>query len=316
MVKYFVARGETRVLTDTARANLRGSFLRLSDGVTHYELAGPADGELVLLVPGLTIPLFYWDRLADRLHGLGLRTLAYSAYGRGYSDRIRNTYDRPLFLRQARELIQWLDLPEVDHVIGTSMGALISMALVQEKGFTTKTLTLVGPAGLESRPPLPTRLARLGGGVARLFGRYMGRRGVLAHLDHNVRSREHAQALKDMVGGTYLYEGSVYALFSTLESFPVVSQQDLYRRTAILSIPTMLIWGREDRVTPIERMSAAQALLHPTESHVISTCGHMVPFECPDELARLFARFVSKVHGASTGPVHSVRDDRTTTGQH
>jgi pimeloyl-ACP methyl ester carboxylesterase len=309
MINYFIAHGETRALTETARANLRGSFARLSDGITHYELAGPDNGALVLLVPGLTIPLFYWDKLAARLHAQGLRTLAYSAYGRGYSDRVASTYDRFLFLRQAQELIQRLKLSEVSHVIGTSMGALISMGLLQEKWFRTRTLTLIGPAGLESRLPLTARLCRWRGGVAQLFGRYMGQQGVLAHLDQNVLSKEDARVLKDMVGDAYRYEGSVYALFSTLQSFPLIDQQDLYRATGDLNIPTMLIWGHEDRVTPIERLSAVQSLLRPAEWHVIPLCGHMVPFERPEEVATLFAKFISR---SSNTRLHFVREDGRT----
>lgn len=117
---YFVARGERLALDSAARADLRGSYAKLSDGVTHYELAGPDDGELVFLVPGLTIPLFYWDALASALHEKGFRTLAYSAYGRGYSDRVKTTYCPRLFLRQARELLEHLGLlREVRHLMGT-----------------------------------------------------------------------------------------------------------------------------------------------------------------------------------------------------
>lgn len=300
MLSYFVARGEARVLSETARANLRGSFVRLSDGVTHYELTGPDNGALVLLIPGLTIPLFYWDKFADRLHAQGLRTLAYSAYGRGYSDRVPTAYDRTLFLRQAQELVQRLNLAEVTHVIGASMGALISMALVQQRWFTTRTLTLIGPAGLESRLPLPARLSRFGAGVAELFGGYLGRRGLLAHLDQNVRSKEHVRILKDMVGEAYCYEGSIYALFCTLQSFPMINQQDLYRATADLNVPTMLVWGNEDRVTPIDRLEAAQALLKPTECHIVPMCGHMVPFERPEDLATLFVSFISRTGGGAS----------------
>ena len=307
MIEYFVARGETRVLTAQARAQLRGNFARLSDGVTHYELTGPDNGELVLLLPGLTIPLFYWDALADQLHRQGLRTLAYSAYGRGYSDRVVTTYDRSLFVRQAREILERLQVSQVSHVIGTSMGALVSMALVQEKGFRTQTLTLVGPAGLESRMPLAVRIARLGGGVAGLFGRHMGLKGVLAHLDRNVRTKEDAGVLKGMIGDAYAYEGSVYSLFSTLGSFPMLNQQDLYRATAELRIPIMLLWGSEDRVTPVAGMDTARALLRPAECHVIPVCGHMAPFERPEEVATLFSTFVSKLRRApSTEPSPSL----------
>ncbi|MFF4806589.1 alpha/beta hydrolase, partial [Streptomyces sp. NPDC001351] len=48
-MKYFVAPGEDRKLTADSRGALRGSFIELSDGVTHYELTGPEDGEVVLM---------------------------------------------------------------------------------------------------------------------------------------------------------------------------------------------------------------------------------------------------------------------------
>ncbi|MDT5069703.1 MAG: hypothetical protein QOK02_5858, partial [Mycobacterium sp.] len=60
-MKYFTVSSESRRLDDLTRRQLRGSFIELSDGVTHYELRGPEEGALVVLVPGLTIPLFYWD---------------------------------------------------------------------------------------------------------------------------------------------------------------------------------------------------------------------------------------------------------------
>jgi hypothetical protein len=64
VIRYFVARGETARLDDAARATLGGSFVRLSGGVTQYELTGSDDGELIVLIPGITIPLSYWDGLA------------------------------------------------------------------------------------------------------------------------------------------------------------------------------------------------------------------------------------------------------------
>lgn len=293
---YFVARGERLALDSAARADLRGSYAKLSDGVTHYELAGPDDGELVFLVPGLTIPLFYWDALASALHEKGFRTLAYSAYGRGYSDRVKTTYCPRLFLRQARELLEHLGLlREVRHLMGTSLGALIAMALLQEDWFRTETLTLIGPAGLESRLPLPARLARVKG-VGRLVGTYFGQRGVVGHLHRNVRTSEDADRLRAMVGAAFQYEGSIYALFSTLSAYPIINQQELYRQTGELGIPTLLAWGMDDLVTPISGMPSVRALLNPTEAHVIEECGHMAPFERPEQVALLFTRFYARVY--------------------
>lgn len=289
MIRYFVAHGETATLEDAARATLRGSFVALSEGVTHYELTGPDGGELIVLVPGITIPLFYWDRFTEQLHAKGFRTLAFSAYGRGYSDRVRATYDESLFVGQLEQLLDALGLAGPRHIVGTSMGALVAMASVLSDPGNVRTLTLIGPAGLSNRPPALIR--RSGGGVlTALIGRYGGRRGLLGHLAHNVADDQDAAALRAMVIDAYRYEGSMCALFSTVIEFPLTDRQSLYCHVARHQVPTLLLWGESDQVTPIASLPEARALLgEHTASAVIPRSGHMASFEQPAAVAELLA---------------------------
>ncbi|KIU15347.1 alpha/beta hydrolase [Mycolicibacterium llatzerense] len=289
-MKYFVARGEDRRLDAATRGRLRGSYIQLSDGVTHYELAGPVGGDVVVLTGGLTIPLFYWDELAAELHARGLRTLAYSGYGRGYSDRVVARYDEALFVRQLRELIEHLDLPASCHVVGTSMGALVAMAYVGQHVDSAATLTLVGPAGLSRRPVAQKLL--LGNDIAAgVVAKRFGRRFLEQHLGHNVADANRAAALAAMIGDASRYEGSIYAFFETLQHFPLFDRAELYRRTGTLGLPTQLIWGREDHVTPISSLDQVRELLEPSQCHVIDDCGHMAPFERPLVVADQLATF-------------------------
>lgn len=288
-MKYFVASDEDRRLDTATRRTLRGSFASLSDGVTHYELAGPEDGELAVLVGGITIPLSYWDGLAARLHARGLRTLACSAYGRGYSDRVRGRYDQALFVRQLAELTSALDLTTPRHLVGTSMGALVAMAYANRYPEAVATLTVVGPAGLGERPR-PHRLLRndvVAGFVARRFGRRL----LEDHLGHNVRDPGLSARLVAMVRDAYRYEGSLYAFFQTLQDFPLYERQDLFRRTGELGLPVLLVWGDDDRVTPVTHLDTVVGLLRPRQTHVITECGHMAPFERPHDVGDLVASF-------------------------
>ncbi len=288
-MKYFVASDEDRRLDATTRRTLRGSFVPLSDGVTHYELAGPADGELAVLVPGITIPLSYWDGLAAQLHARGLRTLAYSAYGRGYSDRVRGRYDEALFVRQLAELTTALDLAPPRHLVGTSMGALIAMAYANFHPESVATLTIVGPAGLGERPRAQRLLRNdlLAGFVARRFGRKL----LEDHLGHNVRDPALSARLVAMVRDAYRHEGSLYAFFQTLQDFPLNERQDLFRSTGELGLPVLLVWGDDDRVTPITHLGTVRDLLRPRQIHVIEECGHMAPYERPYDVGDLLASF-------------------------
>ncbi|MFD6157405.1 alpha/beta fold hydrolase [Nocardia sp. NPDC060256] len=292
-MRYFTARGEDRRLDQVGRDELRGSFVQCSDGSTHYELTGPGDGAVVILAGGLTIPLFYWDRLAEELHGKGFRTLAYSGYGRGYSERVRTGYDEALFVRQLSELTDRLGLTDRWHVLGTSMGALVATAFAERHLAQTATLTLVGPGGLAAKPPAGARLLRHDR-LSVLLGKYLGSRMLEQHLSHNVRDAGQSAELSAMVRDCYRFEGSMYALFATIADFPLTDRQDLYARAGHWPVPSMLLWGAQDQVTPIAGFDEVRSLLMPAECHIFEECGHMAPYERPAQVAAKFGAFVEQ----------------------
>ncbi|WP_308124223.1 alpha/beta fold hydrolase [Mycolicibacterium xanthum] len=252
----------------------------------------------MVLVPGLTIPLFYWDRFAEQLHARGLRTLAFSAYGRGYSDRLAADYNEALFRRQLYDLVTALDLPPDQHIVGTSMGALIALGHVAEHPDSSSTLTVVGPAGIGASNARQQRLLR-SDRRATFAARRFGRRMLLGHLGHNVADPALAAPLTAMIADAYRFEGSMYGFFSTLQNFPLSGREALFRRVAELDVPTLLLWGSADRVTPITGLGTVRNLLHPDEVHILD-CGHMAPYERPAEVAAHVTTFLSAHPDRST----------------
>jgi alpha-beta hydrolase superfamily lysophospholipase len=92
-------------MDDQARQLAPGAFVQLTRGRVHYELAGPEDGRLVVLVHGFSVPSFVWDPTFEALVSRGFRVLRYDLYGRGFSDRPDTAYDRALYVEQLRELL-------------------------------------------------------------------------------------------------------------------------------------------------------------------------------------------------------------------
>ncbi|QII03690.1 alpha/beta hydrolase (plasmid) [Rhodococcoides fascians A21d2] len=291
-MKYFAHKDEAWFLDNTTRARLRGEFVELSNGVTHYELGGPDNGEIVVLPGGITVPLFYWDDTVAVLHEHGFRTLTYSAYGRGYSDRIAARYDAGLFVDQLVDLVDTIGITEPHHVVGASMGALVGMRYTQRCLRSVRSLSLIGPAGIGPRPLMHRVMmaSDLGTGlVARRFGR-----GIFdKHQRRNVTDPALAAKLQAMVSEAYRYQGSLYAFFRTLTDFPLFDQEQLYREIGDLDVPTLLIWGTGDLVTPISSLDRVRDLLHPTELMVVENCGHMVPFERPRLVADSITSFIT-----------------------
>ena len=101
---------ETKELDETARKQADGSFIALTDGVTHYELGGPKNGQPVVLVHGFSTPYFIFDTTFEFLVNSGFRVLRYDLIGRGYSDRPHVDYNIHLFVRQLKDLLDALEL--------------------------------------------------------------------------------------------------------------------------------------------------------------------------------------------------------------
>ncbi|MGU3291460.1 alpha/beta fold hydrolase [Williamsia sp. M5A3_1d] len=291
-MEYFVDTREDRHLDSQTRARLRGDFVELSDGVTHHELTGPRDGDVIVLTGGITVPLFYWDDTAAALHANGFRTLTYSAYGRGYSDRIQGRYDEDLFVRQLSELLEAVGTPDPHHVVGASMGALVAMEYARRSPAAVRSLALIGPAGLSPRPLLQ-RLMSLSERVTGVVARRLGRRVFDSHQGRNIADPATAARLAEMVGDAYRYEGSLYAFFETLQHFGLFDRASLYASIASLDIPTVLLWGTDDLVTPIDALDRVRGLLAPDALHIVDDCGHMVPFEQPTLVAETVTAFIA-----------------------
>jgi pimeloyl-ACP methyl ester carboxylesterase len=56
--------------------------------------------------------------------------------------------------------------------------------------------------------------------------------------------------------------------------------------------PTLIVWGREDRIVPVECGEQYRRLLPNATLTVLDRCGHVPPLEQPDAFARLVLDFL------------------------
>jgi 2-hydroxy-6-oxonona-2,4-dienedioate hydrolase len=59
-----------------------------------------------------------------------------------------------------------------------------------------------------------------------------------------------------------------------------------------IATPALVVWGRDDRIVPLECGERFAKALPSARLHVIERAGHFVEMERGDELARLVADFV------------------------
>ena len=114
----FSYRDETAELNELTRKEASGSFVQLSDGVTHYELSNPEAQETVVLAHGFSVPYFIYDPTFAFLTHCGFRVVRYDLFGRGFSDRPNTHYNIDLFVRQLGDLLERLEFTHPVSLVG------------------------------------------------------------------------------------------------------------------------------------------------------------------------------------------------------
>src|SRR5205823_8089824 len=144
-ILYAVRNLEHAPLDDAARRGAPGSFVRLADGVTHYELTGPNTARTVVLLSGMSVPYYLWDPTHDALAAAGYRVLRYDYYGRGLSDRPDVEYDLNTYDRQLNELLDTLRIRGPIDLAGVSMGGVVAADFATKHPEHVRSLILVDP---------------------------------------------------------------------------------------------------------------------------------------------------------------------------
>lgn len=282
---------EHRTLDDEARQAAPGRFVHLPDGITHYEIAGPDTGRVVLLAAAFSVPAYLSDSLFQRLGRAGFRAVRFDYYGRGWSDRPMTTYDLPLFTRQMSGLLDSLRVGGPVDVIGISFGAAIVTELADRAPERVRSLVYVDPVFNTGRQ-LPPRERS-----ARAWSWYMvvkgGTRAMAAgqpddffyphrHPDWIARYRVQFQ-----------FKGTREALRRTRAAIAVApTQLEQIRRVGAHARPVLVVWGRQDSGASFEESGELMPLLPRGTLLPVDSAGHLPYLDQPDVVVPAVARFL------------------------
>lgn len=275
-------------ITNEVRKQASGSFVRLAQGFTHYELAGPEDGTVVLLVHGFSVPYYTWDRTFPALAGAGFRVIRFDLYGRGVSDRPYTRYDRRLFVEQVSELLNALHVQVPIDIVGTSMGGAVATAFAVENADRVRKIVLINPL---------TRRWKIGPLAVPGIGEYLFARFYLPALPEkqldDFSCPEQFGDWPDRFLAQVRFQGSGRALLSTLRHFMSRDHLTDYQRLGGLKKKALLIWGDSDQVLGTEDAPILQGLLE-AKLHWIKGSGHAPHYEHAEIVNPLIIRFLEQ----------------------
>lgn len=286
-------RGETRVLDDEARRTAPGDFIRLPDGMVHYELKGPVDGQLVVLVHGFSVPYYIWDPTFPALAAAGLRVLRYDLFGRGYSDRPDLLYTMELFVRQLKDLLEALQVNSPVDLVGLSMGGPISAGFTSQYPERVRKLCLLDPAGFQAERPVLYRLISLPGLGETLIGLF-ARLLLASNQPDDFYMPEKFPGYPEQFLPQMQYQGFRRSILSTLRLGPLGGLSETYQQVAAQGLPVLMIWGKQDKLVPFKLSEKARQILPQAEFHAIDQAGHIAHYERPEVVNPILVVFLKK----------------------
>ena len=290
----FSIRSETKELNDDTRRLTGGSFVSLSDGVTHYELNNNTRENTIVLVHGFSVPYFIFDPTFHFLSQHGFRVLRYDLFGRGFSDRPYTDYNIDLFVRQLSELLDALRLTRPVSLVGLSMGGPIAATFTALYPYRVEKLVLIDPAG--GQPIVLPKIANI------LTKPWIGET-ILGLVGNERMVKTFAsdffdKKLVDHFAQRYLvqmqFKGFRRALLSTVRNRMFNSFMDTYCQVGALHKPVMLIWGRHDTTVPLKHSEDICAAIPDIKFHIIEDCSHIPHYEKPEETNALLWEFLKK----------------------
>jgi pimeloyl-ACP methyl ester carboxylesterase len=281
---------EKAALDATARGGARGHFIRLPQGMTHYELAGPDSGRTVVLVHGFSVPYYIWDSTASALSEAGYRVLQYDLYGRGLSDRPKATYDGAFYDEQLDALLDSLGIAGPVDLVGLSFGGFVVSHFVSGHAFRVRTLTLVDPM---SQRPQPSGLLR-----APIIGPWLWKVTVVPGLPEGQMTDflhpENYPTWMDQYRPQMRYKGFGRALLSTVLMTSHVDFDEFYAAVAETGVPVLLIWGRQDQTVRFELSDVVRRNIPALEFVPVDSAGHLPHIE---QAQLVNARLVTYLEG-------------------
>jgi pimeloyl-ACP methyl ester carboxylesterase len=282
---------ERRTLDDRSRAEAPGRFVRLEDGLTHYEASGPDSGRVVILAAGFSVPAYIWDSLYQGLADSGFRVIRYDYYGRGWSDRPVTEYDRSLFERQLAGLLDSLGIRQPVALAGLSFGGAVVTNFADRHPERVGSIIYFDPVFNTGRPlPWNERTAhRWGVEMVMHGGTEAAARSQLGDFLHPERHPDWV----DRYRVQQRFRGTRESIRRTRVAIAVEPPQgELLRRLGEDPRPVLVVWGREDPVAPFPESEALLAAMPRATFVPVDSAAHLPHLERPEVVLPAVVRFL------------------------
>lgn len=254
-------------------------------GVLRYHEAGPVDGPPLLLLHGSGPGVTGWRNYRGNLNLFAqhFRCLVLEFPGFGVSDA---TDQHPMLaaLPAVERLLDGLGLDRVD-IIGNSMGGIVATRFAIAQPDRVRRMVTIGGMGRAVFSPSP------GEGINLLmeFTEEPTRERLVQWLDSMVFDR--SLVTEELIEERWTQATEPRTLESARKMYSRSAIEGMSKAAAASAEPpywallhrvrarTLITWGRDDRVSPLDMALLPMRTIPDAELHVLPDCGHWAMIE-------------------------------------
>ena len=284
LIAYFVFPAHlVKILVRAARfvTGFRSRSIDVDGVAWPYLEGGPESGEIVILLHGFGGDKDNWPLYARRLRGK-YRVIVPDLPGFGENCREIGADYR--MAAQAERLHNFVRSMEIDtfHIGGNSMGGFLALQYALAYPSDVITIALLNNAGVSSINKSEVELAASRGENQLVVSSLDEFDRLLKFITHKpiplpaIIKREIG---KQAVAEREFLDPIFWAIFEDIIEQPLDEQ--LHEITA----PTLIMWGRHDRVIDVSCIETMQARIPSNHCIVFEDAGHIPMLECPAESA-------------------------------
>ena len=167
------------------------------------------------------------------------------------------------------------------HILGNSLGGHIAQLYALKHQQKVLSMTLTGSSGLFE--------SGMGDGYPKRGDYdYIKRKTGETFYDPNIATKELVDEVFDIVNDR---EKALRIIFTAKSALRHNLENDLHK----IHIPTLLVWGKNDTITPPFVGEKFNELIKSSELVLIDKCGHAPMMEVPEQFNNALMAFLSKI---------------------
>jgi 3-oxoadipate enol-lactonase len=251
----------------------------------NYTLEGPADAPVVTMSHSLATDLSMWDPQTRAL-ARSYRVLRYDTRGHGGTDAPAGAYTLSQLADDARALLRALGIGRT-HWIGLSMGGMIGQTLALASPELFQSLSLCDTSSripADMKHVWDERITTVEAKgmepvVEPTIGRWFTAKFIETHKDvvESVRAMIRRTPSKGYVGCCH-----------------AIKALDLTDRLKAITLPTLIIVGKQDIGTPVAASEAINQQIKGSQLIVLDPAAHLSNLEQPDAFTNALEQFLKR----------------------